>query len=212
MDIDTAVKIVGFIVTIVGLYKVLNLVKFQRKSSFRDEYNFAKMFLADVEEADKATGMDKKIHPYVEEKGYQAIAGTDSIRACEAAYILSLKDPVLCLRYYVYSKSLFENFDETHAKLSFKSKYSSKTYRYWRKKLFFVLYFIFGVIALNPLLNYNDFGFEGADLVRFYIGCIVVGVGFGWLSINDYLKFDIGEDLINSQKLHTPKVTGYTRT
>ena len=105
MDIETVVKLTVGIVSIIGflfaIYKHTYEITTSKKSSFKDDYRFAKEFLEDV-------AKKPDLHPYVIEKGYQAIAGNNNLSSKEVVYLLSLEEPSICLKDYVLSKEYLE--------------------------------------------------------------------------------------------------------
>lgn len=52
---------------------------------------------------------NKQLHPFLREKGYQAIAGDKQIGANEIEYLLSLKGPERALRDYVLGRPYLEH-------------------------------------------------------------------------------------------------------
>ena len=79
MDVEIIFKVVTAIGGIIGVGKVIYELSSGSKLRLREEYRFAKEFLKDVQQ-------EKGIHPLIKEKGYHAIAGTDSIKSEEIEY------------------------------------------------------------------------------------------------------------------------------
>ncbi|WP_084978346.1 hypothetical protein [Plesiomonas shigelloides] len=148
MDVETIVKLVGAIVAILGIWKILYEFKTGRKAHLSAEYEFAKKFLSEID--------SQNIHPFPLEKGYQAIAGTNTVKASEVEYILTLEDPVQCLKDYVLSKQLMDKMDTSgDLMLGFRKKYSKRWSRKWRKVMYILLYicnyYILSFINTKPL-------------------------------------------------------------
>ena len=199
MDVTTTAKTVGVFVAIFGIWKVLYEIKTGRKTHLRAEYDFAKKFLSDVSEG--------TMHPYPMEKGYQAIAGTNIVKADEIAYILTLEDPVQCLKDYVLSKQLMEKIEtKGDLKLKFKMKYSGSWARNWRKTMYLSLYFILAFSALSPFVIQNTLKTNLSDMAIQLLFSIPFGGLYAWGSLNAYSKIKRGESLIDNQKGHTQRV------
>lgn len=199
MDWALITKIVLAAAAIFTASKVLFDIFYGKRSNIRDEYSFSKKFFDDLENG--------KLHPYVVEKGYQAIAGTTNVKASEVAYILSLKNPVQCLRDFVLSKDLFERLETNGSfKLVFKRKYKSKFSRSWRMAMYFVLYFVFAFLAFAPFVisTVTKSSFS-TYIVQLAITFPVFG-SYAWFALKSYGQLKRGEYLFNNQSQHTSKV------
>lgn len=149
---------VAVIAGVPAIVKILFELPIVRRTRMREEYKFAKEFLAEVES-------NEQMHPYLKEKGYQTIAGVKHLTGDEIAYLLLLYKPVpgrttVYLHYpdralLDYSKGqalLTFNPDAGDAKIAFKEKYASQWSRFWRKSLYVSGMFIFWIIAFLPLI------------------------------------------------------------
>ncbi|NOQ79577.1 MAG: hypothetical protein GQ546_09275 [Gammaproteobacteria bacterium] len=199
MDIATSAKLIGAFVAIFSIWRVIYEIRIGRKKHLREEYEFAKKFLNEVHE--------DNIHPYPLEKGYQAIAGTSTVKAYEIEYILSLKDPVQCLKDYVLSKQLMEKIEtKGDLKLTFKSKYINSWSRNWRKSIYFLWYMFFAFIALGPFLLQSHLNTSLSVMAIQLIFTIPFGGFYAWSAANAFLKIKRGEHLVENQKKHTQRV------
>lgn len=199
MDIATIAKIVGAFVAIFGIWKVLYELKTVRKAHLRTEYEFAKKFFMDIE--------TKNIHPYLLEKGYQAIAGTNTVKSNEIEYILSLEDPVQCLKDFVLSKQLLEKIDTTgDLKLNFRPKYKRVWSRFWRKTMYLSFYFIFAFIAMSPFLIQSYLNTSLPNMAIQLMFSIPFGGLYAWAALNAFFKIKRGEHLIQNQNKHSQRV------
>ena len=97
MESEIIIKIILAIVGIMGAAKIIYELILGSKSKLREEYRFSKEFLNDLSQ-------NKNLHPFVIEKGYQAIAGTSTVNGEEISYLLSLEKPVECINDYVLAK------------------------------------------------------------------------------------------------------------
>ena len=168
METVLVLKIITLIMAIIGLPKIIFEMTLGRKARLREDYNFAKDFLS---------AKNEEIHPFALEKGYQAIAGNTLLKPREAAYILSLEDPVKSLNRYTLGYKYFAELpDNKNTKLNFKDKYLPTWKRYSRKLFYFAFYIIFVFFALSPLFLKNNavlllatipfFGFYAAISLR----------------------------------------------
>lgn len=199
MDVLTVTKVVGGLVGILGIWRFFYEFRIHKKSQLRDEYKFSKDFLETVDK--------NELHPFSLEKGYQAIAGSKAIKAYEIEYILSLEDPAQCLRDYVHSKSLMNKLEtEGNLRLTFKNKYKKVWSRTLRKWLYILLYMIFAIIAISPLLFSRYLTKEHASIFEQLLITFPFGGFYAWIAVNAYLKIQRGEALINNQKCHKQRV------
>lgn len=199
MDWTTIAKVALAIVGIITAGKIFFDVFVGKKTNLREDYKFAKEFLDDTDK--------QKLHPFSLSKGYQSIAGTITVRASEIEYILSLKDPVQCLRDFILSKQLFERLEtEGDFKLAFIKKYKSDFSRGWRKLWYLTLYFSLAFTALSPMLLSKFFEVEATDaLLQLMFTLPFFGL-YAWMSLQAYAKLTRGEFLYNNQKQHTSNI------
>ncbi len=199
MDWGTIAKVALAIVGIITAGKVFFDVFVGKKTNLREEYKFAKEFLDDTNK--------QELHPFTLNKGYQSIAGTDSVKASEVEYILSLKDPVQCLRDFILSKQLFERLKtEGDFKLVFIKKYESNFARGWRKPWYLTLYAALAFVALSPVLLSKLLEVETANtFLQLSFTLPFFGL-YAWVSLQAYAKLSRGEFLYNNQKQHTSNI------
>lgn len=199
MDWGLVARILLAIVGIFTAAKVLYDIGIGKKSNLREEYKFAKEFLDDTDKT--------KLHPFTLGKGYQAIAGTDAVNAKEIEYILSLENPIQCLKDFILSKQLFERLEtEGDFNLVFKKKYQSSFSRWWRKKLYFSLYFALAFTAISPVILPKALGLEFVDIflpLFFTVPCF----GFyAWMALEVFGKLNRAEHLASSQKQYYQRI------
>lgn len=199
MDWGIIAKVVLGAVGIITAGKVFFDIFVDKKTNLREEYKFAKEFLDDTRKGE--------LHPYTLGKGYQAIAGTVTVKASEIEYILSLKDPVQCLRDFILSKQLFERLEvEGDFKLVFKERYKSSCSRRCRKFFYLLSYFILAFLGFSPMILSKFFEVSAADsLLRLLFTLPFFGL-YAWLSLKAYAKIARGEHVFNNQKKHTSDI------
>jgi len=199
MDWASVTKIILAVVGVIGTGKVLYDITIGKKTNLREEYKFAKEFLDDTNKVE--------LHPYTLDKGYQAIAGTYIVNAKEVEYILSLVNPIQCLKDFVLSKTLFEEL-KTKGNLSliFKKKFKSSFSRWWRKTVYLMAYFSLALFAFSPFLLIQVVDSSNSNSLLQLIFTLPLGGYSAWISLNAYAKIKRAEHLINNQSSHTQKV------
>lgn len=140
MDIDLTLKLLASALGVIGALKLLYDWAALPRGRMREQYAFARDFLKELED-------NPAMHPYLVESGFQAIAGTRSITAAEARYIISL-EPITTLADYVFARSCLHVIQfETGWAPEFRGKYAEPRPRFWRKLGYLVVYL---VAALAP--------------------------------------------------------------
>ncbi|BFM05680.1 hypothetical protein [Halioxenophilus aromaticivorans] len=201
MEIETVLKVIVSGVALFGIWKFFYQIKSWKKSYFRDEYKFSKEFLGDID------NKEINLHPYSVEKGYQAIAGTDTVKAQEVEYILSLEDPLQCLDDYILSRQLMEKIDtKGDLKVRFKKRYSFKLYRTWLKAMYTFFYIFFAFLAISPFLAQDYFGIPVFKMFTYLVFTLPFGGIYAWAALNAFSKIRRGEHLVCNQSQHTQRV------
>ncbi|MBM7071818.1 hypothetical protein JQC92_07145 [Shewanella sp. 202IG2-18] len=199
MDWLLTVKFIAAAIGIFTAWKSLQDIFNNKKSNLREEYKFAKAFFEDLKADD--------LHPYVLTKGYQAIAGTTSLTNAEIEYILSLKNPLQCLRDFNLSKNIFEKLETTgDLSLIYKPKYSKKSSRTWRKIMYISLYGILGFGAMSPFLFANLTERTLQEIVSLILFVSPICAFNAWLAIKAYFKLERAEYLFSNRTHHSPKI------
>jgi len=140
MDIELTLKLVASALGVIGTLKLLYDWAALPRGRMREHYAFARDFLKELED-------NPAMHPYLVESGFQAIAGTRSITATEARYIISL-EPITTLSDYVFARPcLHVNRSGGGWAAEFRGKYAQPRFRFWRKLGYLVVYV---VAALAP--------------------------------------------------------------
>jgi len=193
MEWELFTKLIIAMAAIFTAGKVLFDVFLVKRTNYREEYKFAKEF---IDETSK-----ENLHPYTLGKGYQAIAGTTTVKANEIEYILSLENPIQCINDFVLSKQLFERSDtDDDFKLIFKDKYKSDLSRDWRKKMYLFLYFILAFGALSPWIISSALELEISKIISLLAFTVPVLGLYAWMSLRAYSKLLRGEHIFNIQQ------------
>ncbi|MGE3926895.1 MAG: hypothetical protein AB7G13_28545 [Lautropia sp.] len=142
MTTELTLKILALAVSSFGAWKLLKDVIGARRSSLREEYRFAREFFADMSSQDA-------LHPYVRDKGYEALVGTISIGASEIEYLVSLPEPARSLREYVQGKKYLEHASTAgNRQISLKKRYRSRN----RMRLQVLGYFLAFVVSYAAMM------------------------------------------------------------
>jgi len=114
----------GLIGAAVGLWKVRDELLRSRRGHFRDEYKFAAEFL------DAVSRLGSTMHPYLKQKGYQALAGGAHLRIAEIEYLMSFQEPVRALEDYALGKKYLVHLSTAGSdQLEFGARYQNKRRR-----------------------------------------------------------------------------------
>lgn len=185
--------------TVVGGGRVLYKWLAGEKSKLIQDYEFAKAFLHEL-------ASNPNLHPYVREKGYQALTGRAGLDDTEVVeYILTLEKPERCLRDYMLSKGLLEQVETSgNLRLSFKRWYhQDPTVRKWLSRLLASTYFVCALVALAPLALALPFDISGKRIILLLLITLPT---FGYVALSAlfaFAKLVRGERLVERQLQHT---------
>tara|TARA_B100002003_G_scaffold35826_1_gene31215 strand:+ start:5599 stop:6162 length:564 start_codon:yes stop_codon:yes gene_type:complete len=172
---ELAVKIVGILVSLFALYKIIIEVVVSRSSKRRDEYEFSKQFISDLD--------NESIHRLTLEKGFLALTGK-IYPVEEIKLLLSSKDPSSSINERSDAAG-FVDFrpDENHYRWKgrFKSRFAQKHGVKWYYFWYFITAF-FGLIpvyikGISALGELPMIAFSGS-LLLIAIMCLVAAENF----------------------------------
>lgn len=103
MDIDLTFKLLGSALGVIGTLKLIYDWAAPPLGRMREHYNFAREFLQELE-------TNPRMHPYLVESSFQAVAGTRYITASEARHIIGL-EPAITLADYVFARPCLHLID-----------------------------------------------------------------------------------------------------
>lgn len=200
MDHDLIFKIGTLLAGLIGTGKVLYELLIGGHTRLRDDYRFAKEFLKSVDE-------DPQMHPFLKEKGYQAIAGDRHISASEVEYLLSLQCPSQALRDYALGRTYLEHLQSVgNLQLKFRIKYQRPWSRLWRKLLYLFFYVISVSLAVAPFLFNNLFLIPSQTFTGLMICSFTVFAPAAWFSLVAAARVYRAEKLVENQSKHTQRV------
>lgn len=195
MDYFTIIKAVGIVAAaIYGAIKSRDLF-LNKKNRLREEALFANDFI----KMD-----DGNLHPFVREKGYQAIAGSKWVSADDVSYILTLKDSEQCLNMYVSGKNYLDfSCKKGTEKFQYKEKYHKKHGVVWRSFLYFILYLIFSLLALFPFIFSEPLGIETESVIKSLLITVPIFGIYAWFFLDLNVRINSAKKLVEKQQLHT---------
>jgi hypothetical protein len=203
MDLETVIKVITLVAAMIGAGKIFYDADTGRRTRNREEYLFAKKFLLELHGA-------PPLHPFLKEKGYQAIAGDSNVTSAEVEYLLSLQHPDTALRDYVLGKNYVEHLpkDGNH-EMAFRGRYRHTWYRGWLKIFYFIMYFVSIFFALVPFLFFRElFKAPTKSPAPIIILCILVFGPMAWFMLREITRIVRAERLVQRQQKHTQTVLG----
>lgn len=145
MDADTVKLILSMItvsIAIFGIPKVIFDFKIGNRNNAREEYRFAKEFLADLS--------NETLHPFAIQKGYQILARDRFLDIETIKYALTSKDAISLLTDLKTTKKII-HYNTAENRPTFKGWYRFYAFRLLKKTLC-VLYCLFSLYAFPWLM------------------------------------------------------------
>lgn len=200
LDFDLILKSLALLIGAIGSAKLIYDWTTGKQSRLREEYKFARDFLDEVSEK-------RDLHPFLREKGFQAIAGDNRIGADEVEYLLSLKGPERALRDYVLGRPYLEHLPEAgNLQIAFKKKFKSGWSRGWRKAMYLALYIALVFAIFAPLLiAASAFNNPAHPLLAFILSLSVLGP-YAFFSVKAGARIHRAEMLVKHQHKHTQRI------
>jgi len=194
---DTIIKLIGIIASIIALRKGVLDNSIGKRSQHKEEYELSKKFIAELF-TDDQTENKKEPHPFIIEKGYQAISG-ERLSHKEIKALLRFPCPSLALRAFYRAGDLIElNKDDVFEyKKKYQSKKSRKRYKIW----YYCAYFFYAIIAIFPFLFTVLFKISITDLESIIKFLIFIGM-FVFLAISQLwqsVKMEFADDIMEEQ-------------
>jgi hypothetical protein len=195
MDLEPLYKLAPVVMGAYGAAKVYVDMSSGRLSRMREQYRFAKEYFAD-----KADGLAD--HPFLREKGLQAIIGDDRLAANDIEYLLLLKEPAKAIKYYELGRQYLQlSVKGAEHIIEFRTRYRSSWSRWWRKWGYFGLYglcvfVVFGPAIFSKQLFSNHQGILSASAIT-----IPIGSFYAWMALKAATRVSRAEALCRSQSL-----------
>lgn len=200
MELEIVIKVVGVILATVGAAKVIYDLMIGKRGLMREEYRFAKEFLDDL-------SSDKKLHPFLRDKGYQAIAGDKLIGADEVEYLLTLVNSERALRDYILGRPYLEHLPNAgDLQVGFKKEFKGTWPLRWRQWLYGTLYFLLSFAAASPIFAPKTlFSGPGQMLVALLI-CLSLFGTYAWMALKAGTRIYRAKMLVKHQHKHTKRI------
>jgi hypothetical protein len=200
VDLESVIKVASFVFGLGSAAKVIYEISTGRRSRMRDEYKFAKEFM-------EALAAPDPMHPFLREKGFQAIAGDNQLSADEVEYLLLLQKPDRALRDYVLGKRYIDHLPHIgNLQVKFRAKYEGSWSRSWRKTFFLIAYALLVFLAFSPLLL-SKLLFKSITEVLAAFGLTLLVFGpYAWFSLVAATRIYRAEKLVQNQSKHTQSI------
>jgi hypothetical protein len=194
---EMLIKVAPFVIGLIGVHvaawRFMVEMHRGRQGNLRDEYKFFKDFLSDLK-------AHPDMHPFLMEKGYQAVSGGAEVSGAEMEYILQLHSAVEALRKFVSGRRYLDFYTtSTDQKIKFKRKYLNTWTRFWRKWLYAGVYFICASIAVSPLLLPGLKLMSSEDALVSLILTLPVFFPIAIMALRAAVRINNAESLIKSQ-------------
>lgn len=198
MDNDLFIKLGTLMAGAITSWKVVVELLRGRHGHLREEYKFARSFLTDLSD-------EPAMHPFLRQKGYQAIAGDTRLSAAEIEYLLTLHDPARALKDYVLGKPCLDYFaTAAGSQVVFKRKYTRPWSRLWRKIIFFCLYMLCYFAGFAPVVLPAFRAASPAQALLMFAVSAVLSFPAAFLALRAGVRIGRAEGLVSSQQKHGP--------
>ena len=203
---DNTISIGTMVASVIGLISLsITCWKFfydrtiGNKKDRREQYHFAKDFLSEKT-------LNPKLHPFVLEKGYQAIVENRQIRCREIEYLLDLKDPATCLDDFILGRKYLVSLDQSSdGCICFSGRYKSEKFRSLVKYFWIGIYFLLTFLTVLPLwlsIFFKEF-FTQISSVQFLTLSTLFVPGFlfyMYVALDSVQRLRRAEHLVTHQK------------
>ncbi|WP_443797747.1 hypothetical protein, partial [Burkholderia vietnamiensis] len=195
MDIDLVVKPVTVLIGAYGAAKVYYDLSLGKVTRMREQYRFAKEYFSDIKSGDAS-------HPFLREKGLQAIVGDERLHASDIEYLLRLKEPAKAIEYFGLGQRYLQlrrsGVDEA---IEFRRPYRGEWSRRWRKWTFLGLYGFFAFVGYSPITFSSYLFSTQQSLLTVCALTIPVGSFYAWMALKAAVRIKRAETLVKSQEL-----------
>lgn len=194
MEWELAKNIAYTMLVIIAVAKFTYDKKSKSKSDLKQDYTFSRSFLLEDLK-------NYELTPFLKEKGYQAVAGTSAIRADEVEYLLTLEGSGRWLMDYVYCIKYLDKKETLKSKkIAFNEKYKKKQARLIRKFIYLLVYAVFAMLAVFPLINMHTSSVTLIELLIQQSVSFLVFITIAAISLLELIKLVKAEELVNKQE------------
>jgi len=200
INLDLSIKIGTWLLGVIStLFLAINW-RISHRGRLREEYKFARDFMFDLKE-------HSDMHPFLRQKGYQAIAGGTLLSASEIEYLLMLRDSADALKDYVTGRKYLKHFATAgEQQITFAPKFEKPWPRLWRKGWYFTWYFVFFAFAFAPFLMSSVHSLEPRQVVLLFGFTLGVFVPLGTFSLRAGVRIARAEVLVARQFKHSKEI------
>lgn len=199
MDIDLTIKLSSLTLGAITTMKIVYEWLYGRHGRLREEYKFARDFLRDLKD-------DPDLHPFLKQKGYQAIAGDTKLSASEIEYLLELHDSARALKDYVLGRPYLRHFTTAvNQKVTFESRYETAWSRNWRSLMYFLLYMAFFIGAFSPMFISSVKAASFLDNTLYFAFTLLLFLPAAFLALRAGTRIARAEALVKNQQRHEQK-------
>lgn len=196
MDIDLTIKLSSLTLGAITTMKIMYEWLYGRYGRLREEYKFARDFLKDLKD-------DPDLHPFLKQKGYQAIAGDTKLSASEIEYLLELHDSARALKDYVLGRPYLRHFTTAvNQKITFESRYETAWSRNWRSLMYFLLYMAFFLGAFSPMFIPSVKAASFPDKTLYFAFTLLLFLPAAFLALRAGTRIVRAEALVKNQQRH----------
>lgn len=193
-------KIIPVLAAVVASAKILYELALGGRGRLREEYRFAHDFMQQLKN-------EPDMHPFVRDKGYQAIAGDASLSAEEVAYLLSLENPGRALRDYALGRPYLEHLTARgNLRLDFRPEYKSAYARGWRKVLYGGLYFGLASTSFAPLYFSAALGMSAMQSLAVFLAGLPICFWLARTALTAAVRVHRAEKLVKNQARHSQRI------
>ena len=197
MNFDLVIKLATLLGGAVATWRVVVELLRGRHGQLREEYKFARDFIKEVNES-------PNMHPFLRQKGYQAIAGDTRLSAGEIAYLLTLQDSAQSVKDYVFGKPYLEHHaTAVGSQVVFKRRFESRGARLSRKVLFFMLYLLCYFAGFAPVALPAFKAMPPAQALITFAFTAVIFFPAGFFALRAGIRVARAEVLVKSQQKHS---------
>jgi hypothetical protein len=193
MNFEQLYKIILLVLSGIATWKIVVELLRGRQSKFREEYKFAKDFFEHI-------SSEPNLHPFLKQKGYQAVAGDANLTVPEVEYLLTLQDSSRALKDFVFGRKYLVHFSTAaEAQIRFKTKYEKRWKIQAYKLYYFGQYAVLYFAAVSPLFFHNIAVYlQSRTLTVLAISCLVF-LPISFYSLVAGLRISRAQSLVNSQ-------------
>lgn len=197
MEFDVVIKFATLLGGAVATWRVVVELLRGRHGHLREEYRFARDFIKEVSES-------PKMHPFLRQKGYQAIAGDTRLSAGEIEYLLTLHDSARSLKDYVLGKPYLEHLaTAAGSQIVFKKRFEPRWPRLSRKAIFFVLYLLCYFAGFAPVAFPAFKAMPPAQALVTFAFTAALFFPAGFLALRAGVRIARAETLVKNQQKHS---------